>query len=148
MDKNKTFGLGVYVYVFNRDFSKILLLKRSEEKRNRNKADWGNIGGIIEFGENSVDACVREAKEEINIELSKSKLRLLYVKESPHFRENIHALHFVYAVILDENENIKINEESEEAKWFDINNIPEKTLDKKEDILNSLKLAKSLLKYG
>jgi hypothetical protein len=39
MEKPTRFGLGVFVCIFNRDFSKILLLKRNEEKRKTWDAD-------------------------------------------------------------------------------------------------------------
>ena len=63
--ENRKFGLGVIVCIFNRDFSKMLLLKRNKEKRKLNKADWGNAGGRVELGERLVNACVRETKKKI-----------------------------------------------------------------------------------
>jgi len=49
----RKFGLGVVVCVFNQDFSKVFLLKRSKEKRNKGGKDWGNPGGSR--GERSQD---------------------------------------------------------------------------------------------
>jgi 8-oxo-dGTP pyrophosphatase MutT (NUDIX family) len=145
----RKFGLGVIVYIFNRDFSKILLLKRNEEKRNRNKADWGNVGGRVELGEKLIDACLREAKEEIGIDLNSKKLKLIEVKETPYLTDIFHAIHFVYATILDEKEKITLNfngnHESDEYKWFNLKELPDKTLDKKEDIIETTNKAKKLL---
>ena len=138
----RKFGLGVIVYVFNSDFSKILLLKRNEEKRNRNKADWGNVGGRVELGEKLIDSCLREAKEEIGLDLNPKNLKLIEVKETPYLTDIFHAIHFVYATILDENEKININHESDGYQWFDISNLPEKTLDTKEDIVKLNQMAK------
>lgn len=153
--KDKTerkFGLGVIVYVFNRDFSKILLLKRNEEKRNRNKADWGNIGGRVELGEKLIGACLREAKEEIGVDLNPKKLKLIEVKETPYLTDVFHAIHFVYATIIDEDEKIILNFngelESDEYKWFNLTNLPDKTLDKKEDIIGIANKAKKMFKEG
>jgi len=73
--ENIRFGLGVFVLIFNKDFSKILLIKRNEEKRNKFGADWGNIGGKIEFRETSAQACAREIKEEIGLNLNPKKLK-------------------------------------------------------------------------
>ena len=131
----RKFGLGVIICIFNRNFSKILLLKRNEEKRKRNGADWGNVGGKVELGEKLLDACIREAKEEIGIKLNPDKLKLIEIKETPFLTEIHHALHFVYATIIDEKEKIILNEESDEHKWFDLNDLPEKMFDKKEDII-------------
>ena len=140
-DKRK-FGLGVIICIFNRDFSKILLLKRNEEKRNKNKADWGNVGGRVELGEKLIDACIREAREEIGVSLNPEKLKLIEIKETPHISDVFHAIHFVYATTLDENEKITLNSESDEYKWFKLEDLPEKTLDKKEEITEISKLAK------
>jgi 8-oxo-dGTP diphosphatase len=146
----RKFGLGVIVYVFNKDFSKILFLKRNEEKRNKNKADWGNVGGRVEFGEKIIDACLREAKEEIGVDLNSKNLNLIEVKETPYLTDVFHAIHFVYATIIDEDEKIILNfngnHESDEYKWFNLKDLPDKTIDKKEDIIEIVDKAKRLLK--
>lgn len=148
----RKFGLGVIVYVFNKDFSKILLLKRNEEKRNRNKADWGNVGGRVELGEKLIDACLREAKEEIGIDLNSKKLKLIEIKETPYLTDIFHAIHFVYATILDEKEKIILNfngnNESDEYKWFKLKELPDKTLDKKQDIIKVADKSNKMFKEG
>lgn len=139
MDKNeKIFGLGVFACIFNKDLSKILLLKRNKEKREKWGADWGNIGGKIEPGETSHEACLREAKEEINVNFNPDSIKMVSVKETPEFTDKVHAIHFIYCAILDESEKIEINSESENFKWFNIENLPESMLDEKEDIFEIL----------
>ncbi|MBU3913670.1 MAG: NUDIX hydrolase [Nanoarchaeota archaeon] len=146
----RKFGLGVIVYVFNRDFSKILLLKRNEEKRNRNKADWGNVGGRVELGEKLIDACLREAKEEIGVDLNPKKLKLIEVKETPYLTDIFHAIHFVSATIIDEDEKVILNfngnHESDEYGWFNLKELPDKTLDNKENIIKIANKAKKMFK--
>lgn len=141
------FGLGVFVCIFNEDFSKILLLKRNKEKTEKTGLVWGNIGGRIELGEYSKDACIREAKEEICVNLDTENLKLIEIIENPNseiFGE-WHAVHFVYATIIEEDTKFCINEESEEIKWFNIGELPEKTIDKKEDLQKFANLAKIVL---
>ncbi len=141
----RKFGLGVLNCIFNRDFSKILLLKRNEEKRKKGGAEWGNVGGRVEFGEKLIDACVREAREEIGVELDPEKLKLLDVKETPFLSDIFHAIHFFYATILDEDEKISLSDESDDYKWFDLENLPDKMFDSKEEILKLSELAKEKL---
>jgi len=139
--ENKRFGLGVIVCVFNKDFSRILLLKRNKEKRNINKADWGNVGGRVEWGEKLDEACIREAKEEIGINLNIKRLKIIEIKETTQnpIAPEVHFLHFVYATTIDENEkltlNFNCNGESDCYEWFDLNELPDKTLDSKEHLI-------------
>jgi len=127
-------GLGVFVVIFNRDFSKILLLKRNEEKRIIWNADWGNIGGVIESREHSLDAVIREAKEEAGLELEKNEVKLIEVKEMPNFSKAYHGIQFIYLTTIDESVPIKINNESDEFRWFSVDNLPDRMLDKPEFI--------------
>ncbi len=140
--KNKEFSLGVFACIFNRDLSKILLLRRNQEKRKKSGAVWGNVGGRVEFGEKTIDACIREIREEIGIRLNPEKLKLADIKESPHFSEKFHAIHFVYVAMLDENEKLVLNDESEEYKWFKLKELPDKTFDSKEYLIKLSIIAK------
>ncbi len=136
MENNK-FGLGVIVCIFNRDFSKIFLLKRNKAKRDLNKADWGNPGGRVEWGEKLAEACVREVKEESGIDLDSKQLKLLNIKEITEnaIAPNVHFLQFIYATKIDQIEEITLNEESEEYGWFNLKELPDKTLDSKEELI-------------
>lgn len=144
--EKKRFGVGIFVVLFNKEFSKILLVKRNEEKRKKWGADWGNVGGKLEFGEYSADACVREAAEEIGIKLDPKKIKLMEVKERPNFYEDVHGFHFAYAGFLDETAKIKINDEADEYKWFNLNDLPESMLDPKEELIAFAEKAKKLFK--
>jgi ADP-ribose pyrophosphatase YjhB (NUDIX family) len=134
------FSAGVFTLIFNPNLTKILLIKRNKQKREKCCYDWGNIGGILELREYSLDGVLREAREEIGVELDKEKTKLLEVLEHPNWSESFHGFHFVYGTILDESTEIKINHESEEFKWFDIDELPEKTGDKPEDIKKWLEI--------
>ena len=151
--ENRKFGLGVIICIFNRDFSKMLLLKRNEEKRKKCGADWGNVGGRVELGETLVDACLREAKEEIGVDLNPEKLKLIEIKETPYLTDVFHAIHFVYATVIEEDEKIILNfdcdNESEEYKWFDLKELPDKTIDPKEYLIKlSIAARKKFLEDG
>jgi len=129
------FGLGVSLAIFNKSLSKILLLKRNPEKVRRWGVEWGNIGGAVEKRELSIAAAVREAREETLLEINKKNVKLMEIIEIPNFTEAHHGIHFAYATTLDESAPIKINEESLEFKWFDLDSLPNSMFDSKEVIL-------------
>ena len=152
MENNK-FGLGVFTCVFNTDYSKILLLFRNSEKRKRWGADWGNVGGVVEFGETTLQACIREIMEEIGVKMNKSNLKLIYVKETLKFMPHLQAVHFVYAASIDENTKILLNAksstvESERYEWFSVSNLPKKMFDSEDEIVMWRNLAKSNFKIA
>jgi 8-oxo-dGTP pyrophosphatase MutT (NUDIX family) len=138
------FGAGVITLVFNKDLSKILLIKRNEEKRVRWGFDWGNLGGKLDFREYSIDGAIREAKEEANLDLDKKQIRFLEIIEYPNWSDSYHSFHFIYGISIDENEAVTINEESDEFQWFDINNLPNKMIDKPEDIKKWLEIFREI----
>jgi 8-oxo-dGTP pyrophosphatase MutT (NUDIX family) len=138
------FGFATFVYLFNKDFSKILLIKRNREKREKYGADWGNIGGKIELGEVSIQACLREAKEEAGLQLDPKKTKLVDVKEIIHEETGEYAIHFRYSAILDEHVSLTLNNESESYKWFDISDLPNNMFESKEEIFQMMNVAKKL----
>ena len=145
-DNRVPVGLGVSIIIFNRDFSKILLFKRNEEKRKKWGKDWGNVGGRIESREHSLDAGIREANEEAGLVLDKNKVKLMDVREMPNFTETHHGIHFAYATSIDESTPIIINEESDEYNWFQFDKLPDSMLDSKEFMLHVRKKAMKTLK--
>lgn len=65
----------VGVVIINEN-DEILLQKRSRFKR-VNPSKWGICGGKVNFNETTLDAGIRETREEIGIILNKNELRLL-----------------------------------------------------------------------
>ena len=61
-------------------------------------------GGRIKIGEKSCDALIREIKEELNINLSKDKLK--YINTLEYFYEfdncKVHEIFFIYQYLIDE----------------------------------------------
>ena len=142
----RKFGLGVFVCVFDKSFSKILLVKRNEQKRKKYGMDWGNVGGKVELGEKLIDACVREVREEIGLELSAGKIKLIKFKEYPFFTETEHTIHFIYATVISLTEKTITNDESEGCEWFDLNSLPTKMFESKEELKQIAISAKELFK--
>lgn len=142
MSKINQFGMATFAGIFNKDFSKVLMIKRNEEKRKKYGFDWAIVGGKIDFGEYSLDAIIREIKEEIGVEVSKENISLLYVKEDPNWNNLAHVAFFIYGAILDENSKIILNDEAEEYDWFDINNLPKNRSE--DDIVKLRDLTKKI----
>ncbi len=135
----KYFGLAVFIFVFNKDQSKILLIKRNEEKRKKFGFDWGNIGGKVEPGEQLLEAAVREINEEIGLETLPERLKFLFFEEAVK-KGIVSNVHFFYSLSIEENSNLKINHESDEFQWFSLDNLPQSMIDKPEKIKKSVDL--------
>ena len=152
-EKMDRFGLGVFVCFFNKDYTKIMLLYRNAEKRAKWGADWGNVGGVVEFGETSVQGAIREIYEEVGLNLQPTELKLISVKETLDFMPHLQAVHFVYSTVINEGTKITLNAhcaklESESYQWFDMNNLPERMLDAKNEVLKWRDLAKANFTIG
>ncbi len=148
MEERDKIWHGAFVCVFNKSFSKILLLSRNWKKKKRegkvweSKAMWGNIGGSMEAGETPRQACVREAGEEIGVRLNPKDLVQVYVKKRPVSEPKPYVVCF-HATTIDEGTKISLNDESYKYRWFSIEKLPNGMLDKKEDILKWRNLAMS-----
>lgn len=153
MEERGKIWSGAFVCIFNRNFSKMLLLSRNWQKKKQEgkkwegKALWGNIGGSIESRETSLQACVREAREEVGISLNPKNLMLICVKKTPEFEPHKFVRYF-YAASIDEDARINLNEESDGYGWFDAKSLPEKMLDSRKDILGWWATAKKLISKG
>ena len=147
-ENENRFGIGTFVCFFNKDYTKIMLLYRNAEKRAKWGADWGNVGGVVEFGETSMQGAIREVFEETGLKLKPEDLKLIAIKETLNFMPHLQSIHIVYSTTIEENAQIKLNAhaktlESESYKWFDVDNLPERMLDPKEDIMKWRDIAKS-----
>ena len=146
-EKNKE-HVGAYACVFNSDFSEMLLLWRKKEERDGKVIKGrGNIGGSVEPGETALGACVREAREEIGIDFDPKKLIPVGSKTSHETSLRKWSIYF-YAASMDESSEIKLNDESRGYGWFDREELPDETLDSKEDILGWWELAEKAFENG
>lgn len=67
--------LGAEVWIINSD-NKILIQKRSKQKIIEPNV-WAMTGGSVKLGENSKETIVREAKEELDIDINSNDLMLI-----------------------------------------------------------------------
>ena len=74
-EKRGMYHLGTDVWIINSE-DKILIQKRSEQKRLEPNV-WAMTGGSVILGEKSPETIVREAKEELNIDINPNDLKLI-----------------------------------------------------------------------
>lgn len=123
-----------------------LLLKRKNEN-NKNeillllRQNTGHLdgyydlpGGHVDENEDLFFAMMREAKEEIGIDIFREDMKIVHIYH--HFKDDM--LKFVFTV--NKYEGNLVNNEPEkckELKWFEIENLPENIISKiREEILN------------
>lgn len=108
--------------IFNEN-GQLLLQRRSDDNL------WGNPGGSMELGETIYDTVIREIKEETNIEIKQSDLKIFNIysgEEQHHIYPNDDEAYFVNIIFETHimNFNLKVDSESKELKFFDLDNLP------------------------
>ena len=108
----------IYVCLALEKDKKILLSKRC----NTGWMDgyWHIPGGGVEEGEFLWQAVIREAYEEIGVEVDRADLKLMYVL---NMNETTLGFYFVTSQWKNEPQN-KEPDECSEIQWFDCNNLP------------------------
>lgn len=82
-------------------------------------------GGHLEPGEDLYEAMIREAKEEVGIELEGKDMQIVHIYH--HFKKDM--LKFVFRVKKFKNEIQNLEpEKCKELKWVDIENLPNNTI--------------------
>ena len=100
----------------------LLLIKRKKEPY---KDKWAIPGGFIEMDEELEDAVVRELKEETG--LSGVHLEQMHtfgtIGRDP--RGRMITVVYMGVVVDEQNAKIKAGDDAAQAKWFDIDNLPD-----------------------
>ncbi len=98
------------------DKIEVLLVKRGSKP---NVGSWCIPGGHLEKNENSLDAAIREIKEETNINLNKNNLFLIDKISSDKLNN------YIYAIIQTKYNNEKSGSDADDAKWYDVSDLPD-----------------------
>jgi 8-oxo-dGTP diphosphatase len=105
--------------IFNKDESKILLLKGRPRKTH-----WANtynaLGGHIEANENIHSSALREVKEESGISLQREQLRLAGLIHIKDYNSD-YAIMFLFKTTIS-NTDLKSSEEGK-VEWIDISRL-------------------------
>ena len=102
------------------DENKILLCRRQD------KDLWNLPGGRVERNESPWAAAIREAREEVNVDISVEKLIGVYFKQE---QEEI-VFQFLSRI---ERGTPSVSEESKEIAYFDIRTLPENTAPRQKE---------------
>jgi NAD+ diphosphatase len=98
------FNTAVSTVIVNREFDKILLVKKAE--------DYILLAGFVKKGEDAEAALIREAKEEADINIIKYKfMRTRYYEKS-----NVLMLNYISVA---DKTDFNIKDELKEVNWFD-----------------------------
>jgi thiamine-phosphate diphosphorylase len=112
----------------------ILLVKRNIEPK---KGEWCLPGGFIELYEKSEECCLRELKEETNLEGEIKRLAGVYLSKSPIYKS---VLVIGYSIKNIRGE-IRPGDDSEEVRFFSFKEMPKIAFDSHQYIFeNVLKL--------
>ena len=102
---------------------KILLIRRKNEPF---KGKWALPGGFVEYGEKVEDAAVREVFEETGL---KTKIiDLVGIYSDPNRDPRGHTVTAVF-LLKEQGGKLKEGDDAADAKFFDINQLPELSFD-------------------
>ena len=116
-----------------KDKTYILLMKR--ENTGSDDGYYELPGGHLEENEDIYNAMIREAKEELCINLKRKDIRLVHILH--HY--NGERINFIFET--DKKLNVKIGEPNKcsELLWVNINRLPKNTTDKVKKIINNIR---------
>lgn len=109
---------------------RVLLVKRSDN------GAWTAVTGIVEPGENPADCAVREVLEEARVHVRAVRLAWVHVSRPAVHANGDHAqyLDHVFRMQWLSGEPYPANDESTEARWFDLDGLPPMTEDMRRRI--------------
>jgi ADP-ribose pyrophosphatase YjhB (NUDIX family) len=109
---------------------KVLLVKRSDN------GAWTAVTGIVEPGENPADGAVREVLEETGVHARPVRLAWVHVLTPTVHPNGDHAQYLDHAFRMEwlSGEPFAADDESTEARWFDLDELPPMTENMRERI--------------
>ena len=120
----------------NKESGKEEVLLALRKNTGFNDGEYELPGGHIDAGEDLIDAMIREAKEELNIELQREDLRIEHILH--HYKGD--RMKFVISAKKYKGElSVGEPDKCEKIEWFDIENLPENLQEKAKKVLEEIK---------
>ena len=145
----KTPSAIVLILVRERDGKKQILLQR---RQNTGFADglWDfSCAGKVEDGETMTSTAVREAREELGVEVASDKIQFICLV---HKRDDSADLTYVNAYFIcsdfEGEPTVCESEKCSELLWFDLDCLPDDLIDDRRQALNSYFNGINYIEYG
>ena len=110
-EKDGEYGLSVHIWIMNKE-GKFLVQKRTKSRK-RFPNMWSLTAGAVDTGETSVEGAIREAKEEIGINIEKEEFELILSIKRKHNFLDI----WLVRKDIDLKDIVMQEEEVQEVKW-------------------------------
>jgi 8-oxo-dGTP pyrophosphatase MutT (NUDIX family) len=101
------------------DTGRLLLTRRSH--RVLQPGTWGTVGGALDHGEGPIEAVIREAREELSVELQHEDLHLCYVFRDTKTQFSYHN----YTALVPTEFEPELNWEVSEHAWVEFGDWPD-----------------------
>ena len=109
--KEGEYGLSVHIWIMNKE-GKFLVQKRSKNKKTFPDM-WSLTAGAVDTGETSEEGAIREAKEEIGVDINKDDMELILSFKRTHNFLDV----WLVRKDIDLKDIIMQEEEVQEVKW-------------------------------
>ena len=136
----KRFKIASVVYCILRDGNKVLLQKR--ENTGFEDGNYGLPSGHLEENETAIEALVRETEEEIGVIIKEEDLEFVHLNHYLYKNNSDEDDYLQIIFITDKWEGEIVNREPHKCtdlSWFDLDNLPENTIDYIQIALEALK---------
>jgi ADP-ribose pyrophosphatase YjhB (NUDIX family) len=135
------------VFLIFRQGNQILLLRRFNT--GHNDGNYSLVSGHVDEGESFIQAAIREADEEAGVKISAEDLSLAYVLHSRHSDDAVVYINLYMNVGKWEGEIFNAEpEKCDDLSWFDMENLPENTIDYVRFTLEEVEEGRNFGQFG
>jgi 8-oxo-dGTP diphosphatase len=133
------------VFLIFRQGNEILLLRRFNT--GHNDGSYSLVSGHVDDGETFIQAAIREADEEAGVKISSNDLSLAYVLHNKN-PDSVYVNIFLNVTKWEGEIFNAEPEKCDDLSWFDMENLPENTIDYIRHTLDEVEDGKNFGHYG